>query len=101
MEYTVLIQPKRGGFSATIPGLPECRAHGKSEKEVLDKISARAQKLLTNAKLVTINLPENGHKKNDPWLAMAGKWANDPTFDDFQKIVEKFRKRPKPKKRRG
>lgn len=98
MEYTVLIQPKRGGFTATIPALPECRAQGKTEQEALEKVRACAQEVLTKSKFVTINLPENGHNADDPWLAMAGKWANDSTFNDFQKIVEKFRKRPKPRK---
>mgnify|MGYP001591202025 CR=1 FL=1 len=95
MEYTVLIQPKRGGFSATIPNLPECRAHGKTEEEVLDKVRARAQQLLTKAKLVTINLPENGCKENDPWLAMAGMWRDDPTWDEYQRLIKKFRNRPR------
>lgn len=100
MEYTVLIQPKRGGFTATIPNLPECRAQGKTEQEALDKVRTRAQEVLTKSKFVTINLPENGHNEDDPWLAMAGKWANDPTFDEFQKIVEKFRQRPKPRNKK-
>ncbi len=57
MEYTVLIQPKRGGFTATIPNLPECRAQGKTEQEALDKVRTRAQEVLTKSKFVTINLP--------------------------------------------
>jgi len=96
VEYQVLIQPKRGGFTATIPTLPECRATGKTEEEAINKVRGKVQQLLANAKFATITLPENGHNEEDPWLAMIGKWANDPTFDDFQKIVEKFRKRPKP-----
>jgi len=97
MEYTVLIQPQRRGFTAMIPTLPECHARGKTAQEAVNKVRERAQQLLAKSRLTTITLPENGHnKEDDPWLAMAGKWANDPTFDDFQKIVEKFRKRPQP-----
>jgi predicted RNase H-like HicB family nuclease len=54
MEYTVLIQPQRGGFMATIPILPECRAKGKTEQEALDKVRACAQEVLTKSKFVTI-----------------------------------------------
>ena len=96
MEYTVLIQPKRRGFTATIPALPDCRANGKTEQEAIDKVRGKIQQLLAKNKIITLNVPENGRDhEEDPWLAMAGKWANDPTFDEFQKIVEQFRKRPK------
>jgi predicted RNase H-like HicB family nuclease len=93
MEYTVLIQPKRGGFMATIPTLPECRAHGKTEKEALDKIRTRAQELLKRTKLVTINLSPNGQSEDDPWLAMAGMWRDDPTWDEYQRLIKKYRNR--------
>jgi hypothetical protein len=94
MEYTVLIQPKRGGFTAMIPTLPECRAQGKTEQEALDKVRARAQEVLTKSKFVTINLPENGRDADDPWLAMAGMWRDDPTWDEYQRLIKKYRKRP-------
>lgn len=95
MEYTVLIQSKRGGFMATIPALPECRAQGKTEQEALNKVRACAQEVLTKSKFVTINLPENGHNADDPWLAMAGMWRDDPTWDEYQRLIKKYRKRPR------
>jgi len=100
MEYTILIQPKRGGYAATIVNLPGCHAQGKTETEALEKVRGKAQQLLAKSKFATITLPENGHQENDPWMAMAGKWADDPAFDDFQRIIEKFRKRPKPRNKK-
>lgn len=99
MEYTVLIQSKRGGFMAMIPTLPDCRAQGKTEQQALDKIRNKAQKLLANTKLITITLNENGHRKeDDPWLAMAGMWRDDPTWDEYQRLIRKYRKRPRGRK---
>jgi predicted RNase H-like HicB family nuclease len=98
MEYTVLIQSKRGGFTATIPILPECRAQGKTEKEALAKVRACAQEVLTKSKFVKLNLPENGHNEDDPWLAMAGMWRDDPTWDEYQRLIKKHRKRPRGRK---
>lgn len=98
MEYTILIQPKRGGFTATIPNLPECRAQGKTEQEAIDKVRDKAQQLLTKAKFTTITLPENGHNEDDPWLAMAGMWRDDPTWDEYQRLIKKYRKRPRGRK---
>jgi predicted RNase H-like HicB family nuclease len=95
MEYTVLIQPKRGGgFKATVPALPQCRSTGATEEEAMARLRVALDKLLQEAKITSIEVDENGQQQNDPWLAMAGKWANDPTFDEFQQIVEKYRKRP-------
>jgi len=102
MEYPVLIQSKRGGgYKAVIPMLPKCRSTGATEEEALANLRTALNRFMQKAKITSIQIDGNGQKQNDPWLAMAGKWANDPTFDDFQKIVEKFRKRPKPRKKRG
>jgi hypothetical protein len=98
MEYTILIQPKRGGYAATIVNLPGCHAQGKTEQEALDKVCARAQEVLTKSKFVTINLPENGHNADEPWLAMAGMWRDDPTWDEYQRLIKKYRKRPRGRK---
>jgi predicted RNase H-like HicB family nuclease len=95
MEYTVLIQPQRRGFTAMIPTLPECHARGKTEQEAVNKVRERAQQLLAKSRLMTITLPENGqNKEDDPWLAMADMWRDDPTWDEYQRLIKKYRKRP-------
>jgi len=99
MEYTVLILPKRGGFTAMIPALPDCRANGKTEQEAIDKVRGKIQQLLTKNKIVMLNLPENGHNnEEDPWLAMAGMWRDDPTWDEYQRLIKKYRNRPRGRK---
>jgi len=99
MEYTVMIQPHRGGFSALIPTLPECRAQGKTEQEAINKVREKVQKLTAKTKFATITVSENGHThEEDPWLAMAGKWADDPTWDEYQRLIKKYRKRPRGRK---
>jgi predicted RNase H-like HicB family nuclease len=70
MEYAVLIQPKRSGFTAMIPALPDCHANGKTEQEAIDKVRGKIQQLLTKNKIVMLNVPENGHNhEEDPWPA--------------------------------
>jgi len=98
MEYTVLIQPKRGGYTAMIPALPECRADGKTEQDAINKVRDKVQQLLINSKLTTITITENGHQEDDPWLAMAGMWRDDPTWDEYQRLIKKYRKRPRGRK---
>jgi len=99
MEYTVLIQPKRSGFTAMIPALPDCRANGKTEQEAIDKVRGKIQQLLAKNKIVMLNVPENGHNhEEDPWMAMAGMWRDDPTWDEYQSLIKKYRKRPRGRK---
>jgi len=41
-------------------------------------------------------LQENGRRPaEDPWLAMAGMWRDDPTWDEYQRLIKKHRKRPR------
>ena len=80
--FDVLIKPEHEGkVSATVLGLPEYRSEGS------DKISALAalqQLLIANlsqAEIVSIDIsvpqPEN------PWLKMAGRYKDDPHFDEM------------------
>ena len=101
MEYTVLIRPKRGGgFKAAIPVLPKCSSTGKTEEEALANLRTVLNKFMQKAKITSIHIDENGLSQNDPWLAMAGMWRDDPTWDKYQRLIKRFRKRPKLKTRK-
>ncbi len=99
MEYPVLIQPKRGGgYKAAIPMLPKCHSTGATEAEALANLRSVLSKFLQKAKITSIQIDENGQRQNDPWLAMAGMWRDDPTWDEYQRLIKKYRKRPKGRK---
>jgi predicted RNase H-like HicB family nuclease len=99
MEYTVLIQSKRGGgFKATIPALPKCQSTGATEDEAIANLRTVLSKFLKKTKVTSIQVDENGQQQNDPWLAMAGMWRDDPTWDEYQRLIKKYRRRPRARK---
>lgn len=99
MEYTVLIQPQRNGsFEAIIPALPSCRSRGTTEEEALSKLRLSLRELLQRSKITSIELQERKPNAHDPWQEMAGMWREDPTWDEYQRLIKKNRKRPRSRK---
>ncbi|MGB3769480.1 MAG: hypothetical protein WA947_23215 [Phormidesmis sp.] len=101
MQYQVLVQnPSERHFVASVVGLSNVVADGKTEEEAIAKIKAALTSQLSVSKLVTIEIEsedidrekEQG-KTADPWIRHAGIFADDPTFDDFLEEIATFRRR--------
>jgi len=99
MQYKVLVQqPSEQHFTASIFGLSNIVADGKTEEEAIAKIKAALTSQLETTKFVTIDLEsdtqiESGSTKDeiDPWMKYAGVFADDPTFDNFLEEVSVYR----------
>jgi len=96
MEYTVFLQPQEnGGIVASVPTIPDCQSHGTTEDEAIRNISINIKNFLRKTKVVRIKVDDNGALPADPWDEVIGIFANDETFDDFQKEIKKYRRRMK------
>lgn len=101
MQYQVLVQkPSEQHFVASIVGMSNVVADGKTEEEAISKIKVALTAQLAVSKLVIIEIePDSVDKEkaeeeeNDPWIKHAGIFADDPTFDDFLEKVAAFRRR--------
>lgn len=82
MKYTVLLQKEQDGYSATVPGLPQCRSRGTTEDEALDRIRAEIAAVLDRTKAVEVEVPSTNGPLH-PWRPFAGIWKHDPSFDSF------------------
>jgi len=92
MEYTVLVQPhENGGFIASVPAIPGCQSRGVTEDETIRNVSANIKNFLRKTKVVRVTIEENGTLPEDPWDEVIGMFADDETFDDFQKEIKKYR----------
>lgn len=73
---------------------PDSAAQGKTEKEALERVRALIRDLSSRTQLVRVEVevevPEQ--QANNPWLAKAGMFANDPTWDDFLKEMADYRR---------
>jgi predicted RNase H-like HicB family nuclease len=89
--FDVLIKPDtEGNVSATVLGLPEYRATGSDRTSALAALQQLLAENLSQAEIVSIDIavpqPEN------PWLKMAGRFKDDPHFDEMLADIEAYRR---------
>jgi predicted RNase H-like HicB family nuclease len=89
--FDVLIKPEtEGNVSATVLGLPEYRATGSDRTSALAALQQLLTETLSQAEIVSIDVavpqPEN------PWLKMAGRFKDDPHFDEMLADIEAYRR---------
>lgn len=91
MLYQVLVRkPSDSHFVASVIGLSDVVADGKTEEEAVDNVKLALATQLEEAKVVTIEL-EPKEAKISPWKKRAGAFANDPTWDDFLQEMTAYR----------
>lgn len=84
MDYPVLVEPApNDGYVATAMGLPECRYTASTEEEALSGVGAALRDRLSRGRIVRVQAPD----ATDPWAAWVGRFASDPTWDEFQALM--------------
>lgn len=100
MQYTVMIhrQPP-GRYIAHAPAVPNCRGEGRTRNEALRQLKTAIEEWLLETEITTleINTPiSTPMPQENPWLATAGVFADDPMLEPIlQKILaEREAERP-------
>ncbi|KYC42004.1 hypothetical protein WA1_18525 [Scytonema hofmannii PCC 7110] len=90
INYSVLVEEKEGGYQATVWGLPDCQIFAQTREEALDSLHQLLKTRLKNVEIVTqeIVAPKSEH----PWMKFAGKYKDDPQFDDMLADIEAYRR---------
>jgi predicted RNase H-like HicB family nuclease len=89
--YDVLIENEENGwFSATVLGLPDSKATGATKEEALTKLYEHLTERLAKAEIVSVEIepPKTEH----PWMKFAGKYKDDPQFDEMLAYIEDDRR---------
>ncbi|WP_373526523.1 hypothetical protein [Nostoc sp.] len=91
LTYDVLIENQQDGtIKAILLGLPDCQGLGNTETEAIEKLSQSLQTRLKTAKIVTLEI--EAPKVENPWLKIAGKYKDDPQFDEMLEYIEEYRR---------
>ncbi len=90
LNYDVLIEQADGNFSATALGLPGCQATGATKEEALKNLTQLLTQRLANAEIVSLEIEPP--KKEHPWMKFAGKYKDDPLFDEMMEFIEQERR---------
>ena len=88
---TVLMeQETEGNYHAMVLGLPDCKAQGNTREEALTKISSILGDRLEKAELIHLEIKPP--KPEHPWMKFAGKYKDDPQFDDMLEDIQALRR---------
>ncbi|MBW4631223.1 MAG: type II toxin-antitoxin system HicB family antitoxin [Iphinoe sp. HA4291-MV1] len=90
LNYSVLVEEKEGEYQATVWGLPDCQVLAATREDALKNLHELVNARLQNVEIVTqeIEQPKSEH----PWMKFAGKYKDDPQFDDMLADIEAYRR---------
>jgi hypothetical protein len=92
MKIPILVEPiENAGFRATNGPPLAASAEGATRDETLALLRKEIDRRMADGAVVVpldvVTTEEN------PWLAMAGMFRNDPLFDEWQAAIEEYRRK--------
>ena len=76
--------------SAALLGWPECKAFGETRSQALQNLHDLVNSQLAEAEIVSVKLTSS--RSNNPWVRLAGKYENDPYYDEVLAHIEEYRR---------
>jgi predicted RNase H-like HicB family nuclease len=89
LDYSVLIEKQENGYQATVWGLPDCHVFAPTREAALNNLQDLLKTRLQNIEIVTQQLEKSNSEH--PWMKFAGKYKDDPQFDDMLADIELYR----------
>jgi predicted RNase H-like HicB family nuclease len=89
-NYSILIEERQGGYSATVWGLPECQAFASTREEAIQNLSEIVNKRLQNVEIVTAEI--KAPSKQHSWIEFAGMYQDNPLFDEVISNIAAYRR---------
>ena len=89
-SLTVLLEETEGKYQAILLGLPDCKAEGNTREEAITNISIILGDRLEKAELIYLEIKPP--KPDNPWMKLAGKYKDDPQFDDMLEDIQALRR---------
>ncbi|MEZ4659692.1 MAG: hypothetical protein R2911_19225 [Caldilineaceae bacterium] len=85
----ILMQQANNGYLARPVLWPDTSVQGATRQEALERVQVLIRDLLSRTQLVQVEVDVPA---DHPWLAKAGLFATDPTWDDFIQRMADFRR---------
>ena len=86
-ELTIRIETTSNGqILATSIDLPDIQAQASSKEAALASLEMQIRVRLATTEIISLRLDSS--PKNNPWLGIAGKYADDPEFDRMLAHIE-------------
>ncbi len=93
MDYQIFVeQQSHNGFIATALGWPDCVVTAPTKEEAVVQVRAVVAERLTRGEIFHVQLDEPmTDVANDPWERMAGRFADDPNWDEYEEELRRIR----------
>jgi len=88
----ILLKEPNNGYLARPIMWPDVVAQGATEQEALDRVKKLIRDLFSAARLVQVEVDVPEEKVVNPWVAKAGMFADDVTWEDFQQAMADYRR---------
>ena len=90
VSYQVLLKNEADEtVSAMLLGWPECKVYGQTRSQALQQLQDLVNQQLIAGEIVSIKLKST--QSDNPWMRIAGKYKDDPLFDEFLADIEAYR----------
>jgi predicted RNase H-like HicB family nuclease len=93
VDSHILVEKQpQNGFVATALGWPDCVGAGETKDEAVGQVRAAVAERLAHGELLRVQIEDLPTAElADPWEAMAGRFADDPKWDEFQEELRRIR----------
>ena len=93
-QYQVLVRNGHGDrFVASVLGIEDCVGEGRTREEAIAKVKAALVDSLARGELVTVDVEEGEVvSAANVWREEAGRFRDDPNFDEFVAEVQSERR---------
>lgn len=78
-------------YSARALALSDVIASGASEAEAIAALRTALAELQAHSHIIQVDVPLPAVSADDPWLRTADIWADDPSWDAFQRAIAEHR----------
>jgi hypothetical protein len=94
-QYQVLIRNGSSDlFVASVLGMAECVGEGRTREEAIAKARAALVDRLAQGEIVTIDVESSEVSATNVWREEAGRFREDPTFEEFVTEIQSERRDP-------
>jgi hypothetical protein len=85
LSPVLLTQQSEDVWVAKLLTWADFAVEGNSREDALRRLHQQVKAQLADGELIYLDLPPT--QAENPWLAIAGKYADDPTWDEYQAAI--------------
>ncbi len=91
-SFVPSVKQPNDGYVAIALGWPDCVGEGETREDAVVQVRAAIADRLARGEILSIHIEEADTTTSpDPWERMAGRFADDPHWDEFQEELRRIR----------